>query len=61
MGTAVDLGCHTYYTMDNFTEENSQPHSEVVNLEEGNYMVQEIYEGVCGNHVRGQSLAYKAL
>ena len=32
-----------------------------VDLEKGNYLLQEIYEGVYGNHARGQSLAHKAL
>ena len=32
-----------------------------VNLEEGNYILQEIHEGVCDNHIGGQSLAHKAL
>ena len=32
-----------------------------VDLEEGNYILQEIHEGVCGNHTREQSLAHKAL
>ena len=32
-----------------------------VDLEQGNRILQEIYEGICGNHAWGQSLAYKAL
>ena len=32
-----------------------------VDLEEGNYILREIHEGVCGNHAGGQSLAHKAL
>ena len=32
-----------------------------VDLEEGNYILQTIHEGICSNHVEGQSLAYKAL
>ena len=32
-----------------------------VDLEEGNYILREIHERVCGNHSRGQSLAHKAL
>ena len=32
-----------------------------VDLEQGNHILQEIHEGTCGNHVGGQSLAYKAL
>ena len=32
-----------------------------VDLEEGNYILPEIHEGVCGNHAGRQSLAHKAL
>ena len=32
-----------------------------VNLEEGNYILWEIHEGVCGNHTGGPSFAHKAL
>ena len=32
-----------------------------VDLEEGNYILREVHEGVYGNHVGGQSLAHKAL
>ena len=32
-----------------------------VHLMEGNYILQEIHEGVCGNHSKGQSLAHKVL
>ena len=32
-----------------------------VDLKEGNYILWEIHEWVCGNHTRGQSLAHKAL
>ena len=32
-----------------------------VDLEEGNYKLRKIHEGVCNNHAWGQSLAYKAL
>ena len=32
-----------------------------VDLEKGNYILQEIHEGICRNYAGGQSLAYKAL
>ena len=32
-----------------------------VDLTEGNYILQEIHERVCGNHSRGKSLAHKVL
>ena len=32
-----------------------------IGLAEGNYILQEIHEGVCGNHSEGQSLAHKVL
>ena len=32
-----------------------------VDLEEGNYILWEIHEGVCSNHTEGQLLAHKAL
>ena len=39
----------------------STPLLKCVDLTEWNYILQEIHEGVCGNHSEGQSLAYKAL
>ena len=39
----------------------STPLLKCVDLEEGNYILREIHEGVCGNHAGGQSLAHKAL
>ena len=39
----------------------STPLLKYVNLEEGNYILQEIHERICDNHVGGQSLVYKAL
>ncbi|OMO71662.1 hypothetical protein COLO4_28125 [Corchorus olitorius] len=32
-----------------------------VNLDEADYVLKEIHEGVCGNHMGGRSLAQKAL
>ena len=32
-----------------------------VTLSEVNYIMREIYEGICGNNIRGKSLALKAL
>ena len=54
----------TWYTMYNdqlYKRGFSAPLLKYVDLEEGNYILQEIHEGICGNHTRGQSLAYKAL
>ena len=39
----------------------STPLLKCVDLEEGNYILQEIHEGICDNHAGGQSLAHKAL
>ena len=39
----------------------STPLLKRVDLEQGNHILQEIHEGICSNHVGGQSLAYKAL
>ena len=39
----------------------STPLLKCVDLEKRNYILQEIHEGICGNHAEGQSLAYKAL
>ena len=39
----------------------SAPLMKCVNLEPGNHILQEIHEGICGNHAGGQSLAHKAL
>ena len=36
-------------------------HLKCVNLEERNYILRDIHEGVYRNHVGGQSLAHKAL
>ena len=32
-----------------------------VTLAEAKYIMREIHEGTCGNHIGGQSLAFKAL
>jgi hypothetical protein len=32
-----------------------------VSLEEGNYILQEIHEGICGSHSRARVLAHKAV
>ena len=39
----------------------STPLLKCIDLEEGNYIFQEIYEGFCSNHAGGKSLAHKAL
>ena len=39
----------------------STPLLKCVDLEKGNYILQEIHKGICGNHAGGQSLVYKAL
>ena len=39
----------------------STPLLKCVDHKEGNYIVREIHERVCGNHAGGQSLAHKAL
>ena len=39
----------------------STPFLKCVDLEKGNHILQEIHEGVYGNHAGGESLAYKAL
>ena len=39
----------------------STPLLKCVDLEQGNHILQEIHEGICGNHAGGQSLAHKAL
>ena len=39
----------------------STPLLKCVDLVEGNYILQEIHEGVYGNHSGGQSLAHKVL
>ena len=40
---------------------SSTPLPKCVDLEKGNYILQEIHEGICGNQVGWQSVAYKAL
>ncbi|XP_074346683.1 uncharacterized protein LOC141685487 [Apium graveolens] len=39
----------------------NQPQLRCMNLEEGNYILREVYEGICGNHSGGDSLALKVL
>ena len=39
----------------------STPLLKCVDLEERNYILREIHERVCSNHVGGKSLAHKAL
>ena len=39
----------------------STPLLKYVDLKEGNYVLQKIHEGVCGNHTGGQSLTHKTL
>ena len=39
----------------------STPLLKCVDLEQGNHILQEIREGICGNHAGGLSLAHKAL
>ena len=39
----------------------STPLLKCVDLEKGKYILQEIHKGICGNHARGKSLAYKVL
>ena len=54
----------THYTMYDdrlYKRGFSTPILKCVDLEEGNYMLQEIHERIYDNHAGGQSLAYKAL
>ncbi|KAK4390650.1 hypothetical protein Sango_2128300 [Sesamum angolense] len=39
----------------------SQPFLKCLTPEEGNYVLREIHEGICGNHVGGKALAGKSL
>ena len=39
----------------------STPLLKCVNLDQGNHILQEIHEGIYGNHAEGQSLAHKTL
>lgn len=38
-----------------------QPLLKCVDKDEGNYVLREIHEGICGHHMGGRSLAHKAL
>ena len=49
------IGNHLYHK--SFTG----PYLRCLNSEDARRLLEEIHEGVCGNHSRGQSLAYKAL
>ncbi|XP_074336586.1 uncharacterized protein LOC141673743 [Apium graveolens] len=39
----------------------NQPLLRCVDMEEGNYILREVHEGICGNHSGGGSLALKVL
>ena len=39
----------------------SMPHLKYVTLSEAKYIIRDIHEGTCRNHLGGQSLAFKAL
>ena len=52
---------YTLYNDQLFKRGFSTPLLKCVNLEQGNHILQEIHEGICGNHAGAQSLAYKAL
>ena len=39
----------------------SMPLLKCVTPFEADYIIREIHEGICGNHIRGQSLAFKSL
>jgi len=39
----------------------SLPYLRCANSEEADYVLRNIYEGICGNHARARSLARKAL
>ncbi|XP_074326789.1 uncharacterized protein LOC141664735 [Apium graveolens] len=39
----------------------NQPLLRCVDMEEGNYILREVHEGICGNHLGGGSLALKVL
>ncbi|CAL2270989.1 unnamed protein product [Prunus armeniaca] len=38
----------------------SLPYLRCLTQEEGNYVIREIHEGICGNHLSARSLAHKA-
>ncbi|XP_075636738.1 uncharacterized protein LOC142608973 [Castanea sativa] len=44
-----------------YKQEHSLPYLRCANKEEANYVLQEIHEGICGNHTGARSLAGKAL
>ena len=52
---------YTLYDNQLYKRGFSTPFLKCVDLEQENHILQEIHEGICGNHVGGQSLAYKAL
>ena len=44
-----------------YRQGHSLPYLQCTNLEEANYVLREIHEGICGNHAGAMSLAGKAL
>ena len=57
----LKAACYSLYNDQLYERGFSSPLLKCVDLEKGNHILQEIHEGVCDNHVGGQSLAYKAL
>ena len=57
----LKVTCYTLYDNQLYKRGFSTPLLKCVDLEQGNHVLQEIHEGICGNHAGEQSLAYKAL
>ena len=39
----------------------SRPYLRCLGLEEADYVIKEVYEGICGNHLRSRSLVHKLI
>ena len=39
----------------------SRPYLRCLDLEEADYVIKEVYEGICGNHLRSRSLVHKLI
>ena len=57
----LKVACYVLYDDKLYRRGYSMPLLKCATLVEEKYIMKEIHEGACGNHVEGQSLALKAL
>ena len=57
----LKVACYVIYDNKLYMRGYSMPLLKCVTPSEADYLMREIHEGICGNHIGGQSLAFKAL